>query len=100
MGRPSSQDLAPFRRPIDIPFPKDNVYSSDRAALGKALFFDPRVSGNGNITCMACHNPSFAWSDGQAKAVGAQAKTCLAILPRSLTWLGKSIFSGTGVLRR
>lgn len=27
------------------------------------LFFDPRLSGNGAISCATCHNPAFAWSD-------------------------------------
>ena len=71
-------DLSSFKRPASIPFPSDNPYGADKAALGKALYFDPRVSGNGNMNCMTCHNPSFAFSDGQVKAVGAQAKS----LPR------------------
>jgi cytochrome c peroxidase len=69
-----SGDMDAFRRPSTVPFPVNNPYSADKAALGKALFFDPRVSGEGNMTCMSCHSPSFAWSDGRNRALGALAK--------------------------
>ena len=49
-----------FRRPADIPFPATNPYTPEKSALGKALFFDPRLSGNQNMTCATCHNPSLA----------------------------------------
>lgn len=38
--------------------------------LGRALFFDPRLSQNGTVSCSTCHNPQFGWSDGQPQAVG------------------------------
>jgi cytochrome c peroxidase len=37
-----------------------------KAALGKRLFFDPRLSGNAEISCSSCHNPKKGFSDGQA----------------------------------
>lgn len=37
-----------------------------KAALGKELFFDPRLSGDGAISCATCHNPKKGWGDGQA----------------------------------
>ena len=50
-----------YRRPPDIPFPSSNPYSLEKAALGKALFFEPRLSGAENLSCASCHNPSFGW---------------------------------------
>lgn len=50
-----------FHRPTEIPFPPDNPYSLEKAALGKALFFEPRLSLHGNLNCGSCHNPSFGW---------------------------------------
>lgn len=38
--------------------------------LGKALFFDPRLSRNGRLTCASCHNPEKNWTDGRPKSVG------------------------------
>jgi cytochrome c peroxidase len=62
---------AAYRRPAAIPFPADDPYGAAKAELGRTLFFDPRVSGPGNIACATCHNPGLAWGDGLAKAIGA-----------------------------
>jgi cytochrome c peroxidase len=35
-----------------------------RAVLGKMLFFDARLSGDGKISCVTCHDPNHAWTDG------------------------------------
>lgn len=60
-----------YKRPAEIPFPANNLYSPEKAALGKALFFDPRLSGAENMTCASCHNPSFGWEIPVKTAVGA-----------------------------
>jgi len=46
------------------------VVSSETVALGKLLFFDPRLSRNGLISCATCHDPAKGWADGRAVAVG------------------------------
>lgn len=38
--------------------------------LGRALLFDPILSGNRNISCATCHLPGFATGDGKSLAVG------------------------------
>jgi cytochrome c peroxidase len=38
--------------------------------LGKLLFFDPRLSGSGQISCSSCHTPSLGWADGRTVAQG------------------------------
>ncbi len=65
-------DKTQFERPDNIPFPETNPYSASKAALGKMLFFDPRLSKNRNLTCSSCHNPSFGWEDATKTAVGSQ----------------------------
>jgi cytochrome c peroxidase len=65
---PASVDHA-WRLPT-IPMPNDNVSTPARVELGKSLFFDPRMSGNGAMSCASCHNPSLGWSDGLKTAVG------------------------------
>jgi cytochrome c peroxidase len=71
----SADDLAGlkalYKRPVEVPFPPENPYTLEKAALGKALFFDPRLSGVGNINCASCHNPSFGWEVPVETAVGA-----------------------------
>lgn len=41
--------------------------------LGRQLFFDPILSGNRNISCASCHNPSLGTSDAQALGLGEGA---------------------------
>ena len=50
--------------------PEENIASAARVELGRALFFDPRLSGNGTLSCATCHNPALGWSDGLATGVG------------------------------
>lgn len=74
-----AQDLtdaqrAAYRRPDTIPFPKDNPYTPAKAALGKMLFFDTRLSRDKNLSCASCHNPSFGWEVPFATAIGAGGK--------------------------
>src|SRR5215471_1312355 len=59
-----------YRRPATIPFPKDNPYTPDKAALGKKLYFDTRLSVTSAQSCGSCHSPSFGWGDGLAVGVG------------------------------
>jgi cytochrome c peroxidase len=41
-----------------VSFPLDNPYSEAKAELGRLLFFDPRFSGDGSISCNSCHPAS------------------------------------------
>lgn len=89
-----SEDMkALYKRPDTIPFPASNPYQAEKAALGKMLFFDPRLSINQNISCATCHNPSFGWEQAMPLAVGAQNTTLGRHNPTilNLAW-GKSFF--------
>ncbi|WFU78521.1 cytochrome c peroxidase [Bradyrhizobium sp. CIAT3101] len=59
-----------YRRPASIPFPKDNPYTPEKAALGKKLYFDTRLSVSSAQSCASCHSPGFGWGDGLAVGVG------------------------------
>lgn len=52
------------------------------AALGKALFFDTRLSGNGNVSCATCHVPTRDFQDGVplAHGVGTTARRTMPIV--------------------
>jgi len=80
---------ATYRRPADIPFPADNAYTPEKAALGKALFFDPRLSGHQNMNCASCHNPSFGWEVPLKGAVGAQNNARAQCTDRAQSGLGQ-----------
>lgn len=59
-----------YLRPTSVPVPPNNPMTPARVDLGKALFFDPRLSGSNWISCSTCHNPALAWSDGLPTAIG------------------------------
>jgi len=61
-----------YKRPDSIPFPEDNPYSAVKAALGKMLFFDPRLSKYQNLSCASCHNPSFGWEGALPRSAGSE----------------------------
>ena len=52
-------DIGPL--PAVTPNP-ENLPTPERIALGKALFFDNRVSGNGTMNCSTCHIPKLGWT--------------------------------------
>lgn len=56
-----------------VPYPSENRPTPERVALGKTLFFDPRLSGDGNMSCATCHNPALGWSDAQPTARGTKS---------------------------
>jgi cytochrome c peroxidase len=62
--------LADFRRPAKTPVSKINPTTPEKVALGQMLFFDPRLSGSGAISCATCHNPALGWSDALPKGLG------------------------------
>ena len=61
--------LAAWRLPERPASPDDNRWSQQKAELGKKLFFDPRLSGTGQVTCASCHLPERGWEDGLPTAV-------------------------------
>ncbi|MDI6714350.1 MAG: cytochrome c peroxidase [Thermodesulfovibrio sp.] len=45
------------------PIPKDNPMTQEKVELGKKLFFDRRLSGDGTTSCASCHDPEKAFTD-------------------------------------
>src|SRR6266446_6580142 len=59
--------------------PADNPMTPEKVALGRQLFFDKRLSGDGSRSCYFCHVCEHGLTDGLPKAIGAFNKP----LPRS-----------------
>lgn len=60
--------------PSYMPTPKvpdDNPMSEAKFMLGRALFYDPRLSGNGQQSCASCHHQDKAFTDGLATSPGS-----------------------------
>lgn len=45
-----------------LPIPEDNPMTPEKVELGKRLFFDPRLSGDGSLACASCHLPDQGWT--------------------------------------
>lgn len=49
----------------DIPVPADNPMKPEVLELGQVLFFDPRLSGDNEVSCKTCHDPELGYGDGK-----------------------------------
>lgn len=52
--------------PLPAPLPALQPPPAERVELGRMLFFDRRLSGDGTMSCAVCHNPEQAYGDGRA----------------------------------
>ena len=83
-----------WRLPQGFPTPRvppDNSMTSVKVELGRRLFHDPRLSGDGTLACVSCHDPARAYTDGRARAVGIQGN----IHPRSAMSLTNVAYNAT-----
>ena len=53
-----------------IKFPEDNLSDPRKIALGKQLYFDPRLSADKTVACATCHDPAHGWSDARSTSAG------------------------------
>ena len=60
----------PLGLDVVLPAPDDNLLTPAKAAVGRRLFTDKRLSSDGTVACASCHDPARAFSDGRAVAVG------------------------------
>jgi len=56
--------------PNMVPEPKDNPSTLEKVSLGKQLFFDPRLSVDGTVSCNSCHDVQGNGTDSRATSVG------------------------------
>lgn len=55
---------APLAPLPSVPVPADQPLTPAKVELGKLLFFDARLSGDGSLSCADCHEPRKGWGDG------------------------------------
>ncbi len=79
--------------------PVDNPMSEVKFQLGRHLFYDKRLSGNGTMACASCHLQHLAFTDGRDKSIGstgektdrgAMSLVNVAYFP-TLTWANPSL---------
>lgn len=95
-----SDPAADVRDPFvwDIPnavalprIPAANPMTEAGFQLGRHLFYDPRLSANGNIACASCHHQDKAFADGRVTPAGTYG----ALHPRNAQALGNTSWYST-----
>lgn len=84
--------------PSTIPALNENTVTPQKIDLGKALFFDPRLSASGVFSCYSCHNLTTGGDDNMETSVGhgwqkgpRNAPTALnAVLNEAQFWDGRA----------
>ena len=56
--------------PSTVPAVNDNPITQAKIDLGKALFFDPRMSASGVFSCNSCHNLATGGDDNLETSIG------------------------------
>lgn len=69
-GWAAAQSVPPLATLPPPPIPKDNPNTPEKIELGKKLFWEARLSGNGSMPCVSCHMPNLGWGDGGAISRG------------------------------
>ena len=64
----------PLGLDLYVPAPPENPITPEKLALGRQLFFDRRLSGDGRTSCATCHQPSRAFTDGRVVSVGVHGR--------------------------
>ena len=54
--------------------PADNPLTQEGVELGRRLFYDPRLSENGEVSCSTCHIQRLAFTGGRVTSVGVSGK--------------------------
>jgi cytochrome c peroxidase len=78
-----------------FPQPDRNPMTTQGLVLGKKLFFDPRLSKNGKVSCATCHKPALGFSDGTDLAkTGVSSKLLIRHSPPlfNLAWHTTGLF--------
>lgn len=83
--------------PKSAPALPDNPATPEKLALGKMLYFEPRLSESRSFACATCHNLSMggvdggALSAGNAQLAGREVQTVLnAVFNKSQYWDGRA----------
>ncbi|MDH5734509.1 MAG: cytochrome-c peroxidase [Gammaproteobacteria bacterium] len=61
--------------PESAPAPADNPTTAAKVELGKTLYFDPRISSTGTVSCNSCHNVMEGGDDSRPNSMGVNGQT-------------------------
>lgn len=58
----------------DLAIPADNTLTKEKVELGRFLYYDPRLSLAGDISCATCHHPDQGFGDGAPVSTGHEGQ--------------------------
>lgn len=79
-----------------IPFPSHQTVSPGVIELGRKLFFDPKLSSTGEVSCSTCHQPEKFFSDGKPQGEGVHGRKTLRNVPSLLNAAFKTVLQWDG----
>jgi cytochrome c peroxidase len=76
-----ADDASPLKQSRELfqPLPRDlsapgAPLNKDQVHLGRLLFFDPRITVDGTVSCATCHQPSLYGTDALATSIGVKQR--------------------------
>lgn len=100
IGADPAPDLAAWRaafaRPDGVPVHDAADLGTARIELGRRLFEDTRLSGDGTLSCMSCHSPTLSFTDGVALGQGIRGTRLARHTPSlwNLAWMPALFWDG------
>ena len=89
--------------PESVPLPRipeGNPLTAEKIALGRALFYDSRLSANLSQACVSCHVQGLAFTDGKARSGGSTGhllhRNALGLV--TLGWLPNYTWASNGLV--
>lgn len=67
----------PYKVPLGLEAPEvpaANPVTDEKVELGKALYFDTRLSRDNTVSCATCHDPKKGWTDQAAVSTGIKGQ--------------------------
>jgi len=96
-----ARGLEPYTVPLPdyieaMPVPEDNPLTHAGVALGRHLFYEPRLSGNNKQACASCHQQPRSFTDGLAVSLGSEGqpadRNAMALV--NLAWTAPYFWDG------
>jgi len=87
-GTPSTPALNGFPAAVSS---ATNPYTEEKFVLGRSLFYEPKLSGNGTQSCASCHHQDKAFTDGRPVAIGSTGESH----PRNAQGLANVVYHAT-----
>lgn len=91
--------IVPLGLDLYLPVPPGSPLTRETVARGRALFFDPRLSRDGSVSCASCHRPERDFADERPIAVGIMGRRGTRHVPtlvnrgygRAFAWDGRQV---------